>query len=412
MQDLPRVVVQVAERALRQGGRALLVGGSVRDWLLGRAIKDWDVEVYGIPEDHLPRLLRGLGRVNAVGKAFGVWKLHTGTLEVDVSLPRRDSKQGPGHRGIAVQGDPTMSPAEASRRRDLTVNAIMVDPLTSETLDPWGGVQDLHARILRPVDPQTFLEDPLRALRVVQFAARLDMRPTPALLDLCRQAALDELPAERIEGEWRKLLMQAARPSVGLGIARHTGVLARVFPEAAGSDTPLVDVALDRLGPLALDPPPRRYAVLLAAWLHAAPGSSVEATLDRLWLHTWDRYPLREQVVASLAHWQDAIDSDAALRHLSTHAEAQATLTLRWALTGSPEALQALERAQQLGVAHAPPAPLLQGRDLLELGLTPGPRIGKLLELLYRRQLDGTDTTTEQAREAARSLLSDPEGRR
>ncbi|MDX1579118.1 MAG: hypothetical protein R3266_11560, partial [Gemmatimonadota bacterium] len=160
------------------GGRAWLVGGCVRDALLGEAVTDFDVEVYRIPEDDLEVLLSALGPVNAVGKSFGVFKLGADE-DIDVSLPRRDSNAGPGHRGIHVEGDPWMTPREAARRRDLTVNAILMDPRTGELLDPWNGRADLDACLLRPVDRHTFLEDPLRALRAVQFAARLIFDPAP-----------------------------------------------------------------------------------------------------------------------------------------------------------------------------------------------------------------------------------------
>ena len=112
-----------------------MVGGSVRDHLLGRHVKDWDVEVFGLSAKDLERALRRVGRVNAVGKSFGVFKMHHEALgEVDVSIPRRDSNTGPGHRGIAVEGDPDMSTTEAARRRDLTINAISYDLVPFRTI--------------------------------------------------------------------------------------------------------------------------------------------------------------------------------------------------------------------------------------------------------------------------------------
>ncbi len=171
------------------------------------------MEVFGLPEDDLERLLRRLGRIDAVGRSFGVYKLRPrgwqDGREIDVAIPRRDSKIGPGHRGIDVVGDPDMSIREAARRRDLTVNAILWDIVADELIDPWNGLSDLRDRVLRAVDEQTFLEDPLRALRVVQFAARLSFAPTERLLQICRSAALDELPAERVRSEWEKLLFKS-----------------------------------------------------------------------------------------------------------------------------------------------------------------------------------------------------------
>ena len=149
-------VVRLALAVRKAGGRALLVGGWVRDRALGIQSKDLDVEVHSLDEDRLAEILRRMGRVNVVGRSFGVYKLTVGAHTLDVSLPRRDSKVGPGHRGIAISGDPHMGIVEAARRRDLTVNAMLYDPLTGETLDPHGGLVDLAARRLREVDCARF----------------------------------------------------------------------------------------------------------------------------------------------------------------------------------------------------------------------------------------------------------------
>lgn len=401
--EIPALLTELANRCRAAGGRALLVGGGVRDWLLGMQPVDWDVEVFGLAEDRLREVLDSLGRVDAVGRSFGVYKLHRGPLELDVSLPRRDSKVGAGHRGIAVQGDPTMTPAEAARRRDLTINALMLDPLTGDVIDPWGGRDDVAAGRLRAVDPDTFLEDPLRALRVVQFAARFGFDVVPELEALCRSAALDELPAERVQGEWLKLLLKGRRPSAGLGVARRTAILTRVFPEAAAVDRPEVDAALDRLAAGARDaasPEGRRLALMLAAWLHGGDAATVEATLDRLWLHRWKGYALRDRTVAAVANGGATPDDDAALRRLATQAEPELVLLVAWATTGDDAALRRLERARDLGVAHEPPEPLLRGRHLKALGVPPGPAMGRLLEHVYALQLDGAVTDFDGAREA------------
>ena len=170
-------------RAVRDaGGRALIVGGWVRDKLLGRDAKDIDLEVYGLSADRLKDVLAAFGSVNTVGESFTVYKV----ADLDVSLPRRESKVGRGHRGFEVTGDPHLSVEEAARRRDFTINAIAWDPLTGEYLDPHDGRADLERRVLRAVDVRTFGEDSLRVLRAVQFAARFDCTLDPATFDLCR----------------------------------------------------------------------------------------------------------------------------------------------------------------------------------------------------------------------------------
>jgi tRNA nucleotidyltransferase (CCA-adding enzyme) len=228
--------------------RALLVGGFLRDQYLGRGTLDADVEVFGVSADQLETLVERLfpGLVNTVGRSFGVLKIHLQPgMDVDVSLPRTDSKIGAGHRGFAVAGDPFLSFPEASRRRDFTVNALGYDPLTGELLDPHGGLQDVLDRRLRAVDVHTFPDDPLRVWRAFQFAARLEFTldaTTRALLSsMVRQGSLSELSKERVTDEIRKLL-GALRPSIGLGLARATGALAASFPE------------LDALGAIPQDP--------------------------------------------------------------------------------------------------------------------------------------------------------------
>ena len=220
--------VEVARAVRDAGGRALVVGGWVRDHLLGARSKDVDIEVSGLAVDRLESVLAGFGNVHAVGRAFGVFRV--GGIDVDFSLPRRDSKRGPGHRGFDVTPDPSLDFVEATRRRDLTVNSIGIDPLTGEVLDPHGGRRDLERRVLRATDPERFPEDPLRGLRVAQLAARLEMEPDEELVALCRTLDLGELSGERVFDELAKLLLRAARPSIGFRFLEDTGQL-RFFPE-------------------------------------------------------------------------------------------------------------------------------------------------------------------------------------
>ena len=187
------LALAVARAARDRGGRALVVGGFVRDRLLNRPSKDLDLEVFGVAEDALPAMLGAIGRVEPVGRAFPVYKLGP----IDVALPRRESKSGRGHTAFTVQGDPDMSFEDAARRRDFTINAISWDPLTDEYLDPFQGRRDLDARRLRVVDPRTFGDDSLRVLRALQFAARFESTLDDDARGICRAIALDDLPAER-----------------------------------------------------------------------------------------------------------------------------------------------------------------------------------------------------------------------
>ena len=229
------VVLRAIEAAK---GRGLLVGGWIRDQLLGNPSKDYDIEVYGLPIVELEALLDGFGEVIAIGRAFGV--LRVKGLDIDFSIPRRDSKVGRGHRGFIVDLDPTLDFATAARRRDLTVNSMAYDPLAQEILDAHGGLQDLEERALRATDPATFPEDSLRGLRVAQFFARFEMEPDAELRRLCSALDLSDLPGERLYEEIKKLLLKSRRPSIGFEFLRETGLLT-FFPELFA----MVDVPQD-----------------------------------------------------------------------------------------------------------------------------------------------------------------------
>ena len=235
---VPKSVLDIAQAIATAAGRALIVGGFVRDHLRGQAGKDIDVEVYGLALDDLHDLLARFGSVLTIGRSFGVLRIKG--LDVDFSLPRLDSKSGQGHRGFVVTTDPGLDFATASRRRDLTINSLGLDPLTRELFDPHGGQRDLALGILRATDPAHFNEDPLRGLRVAQFSARLEMQADAQLCALCAQLDLSELSPERVYEEVCKLMLKADRPSIGLAFLRHTN-LVRFFPELAA----LVDVKQD-----------------------------------------------------------------------------------------------------------------------------------------------------------------------
>jgi tRNA nucleotidyltransferase (CCA-adding enzyme) len=235
---MDRDIMEVVRALANAGARALLVGGYVRDGLLGIDSKDYDLEIYGLALENIEGVLAGFGEVIHVGRAFGV--LRVKGIDADFSLPRRDSKVATGHRGFRVEFDPGLDFQEASRRRDLTINSIGLDPLTEEILDPHGGRRDLERRVLRATDPSHFAEDALRGLRAAQLAARFEMTADDELVALCAQLDLSELAPERIFEEFRKLLLRGSKPSMGLALMHQANML-RFFPELAA----LVDVPQD-----------------------------------------------------------------------------------------------------------------------------------------------------------------------
>jgi len=442
----------IAQAVHAAGGRALVVGGWVRDRLMGRDTTDIDLEIFALPSDRVRRILDSFGKVETVGESFQVYKL--GPL--DVSLPRRDSKAGRGHKGFLVIGDPDMSIADAARRRDFTVNSISWDPLTGEYLDPFDGRGDISRRLLRVVDPATFPDDSLRVLRAVQFAARLQFTVDEATKTLCRAIALDDLPAERIWGEFEKLLF-AARPSIGFSVALDLGVVARLWPELnalVGCEQEhewhpegdvwvhtlqVVDEARTRLDGLSR---PEQIAVMLGAVCHdfGKPATTAfidgrirsmdheeqgvapaAAFLDRLNVHSFDGYDVRKQVLGMTAQhlkpgsWYKVRDEvrDGAFRRLAQKVDLE--LLARVAKSDcegrKPGRFDCsamdwfLERARRLGVEHRPPPPILLGRHVVALGVPPGPRVGEIVKAVYEKQMDGTVTNLDEAVAAARTLL-------
>ena len=447
--------VAIAGAVRDAGGRALIVGGWVRDRLLlggGHHADNIDLEVFGLPADRLRPLLEAFGRVEAVGESFQVYKIG----DLDVSLPRRDSKAGRGHRGFVVTGDPEMSIEEAARRRDFTLNAISHDPLTGEYFDPFDGRRDLDRRILRMVDPGTFADDSLRVLRAMQFAARFDFTLDEATAVLCRRIALDDLPSERIWGEFEKLLF-APRPSIGFALALDLGVVATLFPElqalAGCPQEPewhpegdvwvhtlqVIDQARMRIDDLER---PQQIAVMLGAVCHDVGKPATTALidgrirsmdheeqgvppaaslLDRLNVRSIDGYDVRRQVLGITAQhlkpgsWYKVRDEvgDGAFRRLAQKVDLE--LLARVAKSDcegrKPGQFDCtamdwfLERARRLGVEHRAPEPLLLGRHLLAIGMQPGPRVGAILKAVYEQQMDDQVTSLEEAIEAARQLI-------
>jgi len=428
-------------------GRARLVGGGVRDWLLGLPAKDFDLEVAGTDFEDLHRVLAPFGATDIVGRSFGVIKVRgRDGAEYDFSLPRRESKTGAGHRGFAVRPDPSLGHTDAAARRDFTVNAIALDPFTGEVIDPFGGRQDLAAGVLRHTSA-AFADDPLRVLRAFQLAGRFGFRLAPETAAVCRAMAgtYPELPVERVWAEWDKWAVKSVRPSLGLQALEDSGWLGH-FPEVAAlRGTPqepewhpegdvLTHTAhcLDALVTLpgwAAAPPARRRLLTFAVLAHdfgkpatteqadrrgalrwvspgheAAGGPLAEAFLRRIGAPLDLDAPVGALVVHHLAHHhgREGDFSDTQVRRLARRL-APATIgdlavVMAADAMGRPPLpsadiialiarLQA--RAADLEVQAAAPRPILLGRHLIALGRAPGPAFGPILDAAFEAQLDG-----------------------
>ncbi len=457
----PENVRNLAECVESSGGRAMLVGGCVRDALMGVEPKDWDVEVYGIAPEKLREILESFGQVNVVGEAFTVYKLGN---DLDVSLPRRDRKVGHGHRGFVVEGDPEMSFEEACSRRDFAVNAILKDPLTGEIVDPFDGRADIERKLLRHVSAATFAEDSLRVLRAAQFAARLEFDIAPETVELCRAIDVTDLPKERIWGEIEKLLLKARKPSIGLKWLYDLRVVDQIFPEmealvgvpqeAEWHPEGNVDVhtlmVVDEARKLIDDLPyERQVAVMIGAlahdfgkpattefmdgrWRsHSHDEAGVEPTLaflDTLGIFTLNGFDVRNQIVQLVRYHLKPGEyykakspvGDGAFRRLARKVEPDLLYRVAKAdsLGRNPDWLPKekwfgseaqewfIEKVRALQIERKAPEPILMGRHLIEMGMSPSPEFKKVIDAVYEMQLDGKITSLEEAILEARKVLA------
>ena len=421
---------------------AYLVGGCVRDALLGLPGKDFDVEVYGVDPPTLVAALAQWGRVDTVGQSFGVIKLTTPDGEThDFSLPRRDSKVGSGHRGFEIRCDPSLRPEEAAARRDYTINALMFDYRRKRLLDFTGGLDDLRSGTLRHVGP-AFSEDPLRVLRGMQFAARFRLVPAPQTIEVARSIrdSFPELAVERVREEWFKWAARGRSPSAGLRFLAETGWLGH-FPELEAMrgvpqdpewhpegdvfvHTGHVCDALAQQAEWQAADEETRIVLMLAALLHDVAKPSTTETVEREGRarvvspgHDNAARPLVESFLARLgcphaiakrvpplvanhmAHLQPL--SDRSIRRLAKRLEPETIEHLFRLIaadysgrpprpaTVSPSAIALREKASELSLAESPPQPILLGRHLLAHGVSPGKAMGEILDAAFEAQLDG-----------------------
>jgi tRNA nucleotidyltransferase (CCA-adding enzyme) len=422
--------------------RAYVVGGCVRDWHLGLPVKDYDIEVFGVSYEQLEKALASWGRADVVGRSFGVVKLRTPSgLEVDFSIPRRDSKVAPGHQGFAITFEPDISPREAAARRDFTINSLMFDPRDNQVLDFFGGLEDLRRRILRHTS-QAFSEDPLRVLRGLQFAGRFRLRPAPETVEICRQikGTHSELAVERIREEWFKWAEKSQEPSLGLRFLDASGWLENYPGLAALRGVPQDpewhpegDVfthtccccdALVSLRDWQEAEIESKIVYMLAVLTHdfGKPAVTHQAVKDgRLRLVSPGHEAAGNPVVMAflrqidappaiinriiplvenhLAHLQTI--TDRGVRRLAKRLEPENLHGLFLVIMADslgrpphppemPEGLRVLQaKAVELSVKTCAPKPVLMGRHLLAIGFTPGKIIGEILAAAYEAQLEG-----------------------
>ena len=413
--ELPGRLLRIVRDIRDAGGRAFLVGGWVRDALLGKNCRDYDIEVYDIGQEELVPILKNYGKTNLVGKAFGVIHLAMKGESLDFSFPRTESKVGYGHRGFVVHTDEKLSFREAALRRDFTINAMGMELPDLTLCDPYGGIDDLKAHVLRHVGP-AFAEDSLRILRGVQFASRFECTLAPETAELCRTLSLADLSVERLFEEFKKWLLKPGRPSMGLRAFLDIG-LEGFFPEVvplAGSWEALGRLLDNMAGARAAasvgEPPALgddesselAFAALLSGnALGKASGGAggVKSVAEKFLARITNEIHLLKKVPELLSCYGgldfEKVPSAPELRRLAVRLGGLKLLCLLVQSTpapvaGNPGFAAALQdAAREIGVYDAAPQPYLTGKMLLDMGMKPGKHMGDIIKRSFELQLDG-----------------------
>lgn len=440
MISLPPELHPILEQLNAHHITPIVVGGYVRDALLNLHSKDIDIELYNLPSlEELEQILKPFGKLNLVGKSFGVIKLRIKELEIDFSPPRTESKHTAGHKGFEMSFDCVLDFQTASRRRDFTINAIGYNTLTKTLLDPYGGCDDLRDKRLMCVDEKTFIEDPLRPLRAIQFAARFDLTCDPVLLALCKEmissGALEELPKERIFEEFKKLFLLSPKPSIGMELLRKMGALPFFSPLDLFEHTPQDRLShpegnvwihtlmtLDVMATLRTGNPKHDLTRMFVMLLHdcakpittiitngeinAPKHAKAGVEVAKIFLEKiTNEHALKEDVLPLIRYHgkvRKLYENNASIPdilHLSTRVSIEELILVSKAdflgrafSSGRPTCFTAGEwlysQAKELGVLRSPPKPLIMGRDLIALGLTPSKAFKLILENSYKAQLN------------------------
>ena len=442
----------IIEDVKQAGGSAFMVGGCVRDAIMGIPCKDIDIEVFGISLDTLHDILERHGKASLVGESFGVIKFVDNNGEdFDFSIPRKENNVGLGHKDFDIELCPDITLEEAASRRDFTINTVMKD-FDGNVIDNFGGVSDLLNGRLE-VTSERFSEDPLRVLRGMQFCSRFMLQPTEHTIEVCKNmGGFDSISPSRLFSEFTKLLLKGKDIGLGLEFLRSTGWI-KHFPALDNlvgleqekewhpegdvfTHTKLVCNAMveicDREGVTGDD----KLVLMLAALLHdvgkacttevvngkITSKGHAEAGVDiaREFLDSiLCPHDIRDRVLPLVQEHMWSVPKPtlknvgklsnrlgkATIPELLHVMEADMSGRTSLPKSKSENHNKVLELASELGVMDGTPKPLVMGRHLVEF-MKPGPAMGKLLQELFKRQLDREFTTVEEGVKLAMMLSS------
>jgi len=394
--------LKVIFKKLKSSGiRAVITGGFIRDFLLSIDSKDIDIEVYGISSfAKLEDILGEFGDVNSVGKSFGVCKLQFEEYELDFSFPRVDSKTGEGHRGFEVEVNPDLDFKTASRRRDFTINAIGYDLIKKEILDPYNGIDDLNNKVLKAVDKDSFIEDPLRVLRAAQFCARFNLKIEESLFSLCRemvkQNMLYELPKERLYEELKKLLLMSKKPSIGFKLLKDFG-----------TDIYTKNISVtDEISKQLTNNKQTNLVLMFAGLCY-----DYDSVKTRNFIYKITNEKKLLDRVLELISEHNEIDniyknkmSTYSLYKLAAKIKIDELLILSRAIYSAKHGSKVYEagvavykRAKELNILREKLPPLLRGEDILAYGIKPSPEFSIILYSAYEAQMKSEFNSHEMA---------------
>ncbi len=371
--------------------KPIIVGGFVRDSLLKIDSKDIDIELYGVSSfELLEDILKEFGSVNSVGKSFGVCKLSFDDLDLDFSLPRLDSKVDSGHRGFDVRTNSSLDFKTAANRRDFTINAIGYDVIEKKLLDPYGGIEDLKNRALHVVNTDTFIEDPLRVLRAVQFCARFNLNPSKAFLKISKKmindSLLNELPKERIFDEIKKLLLKSSTPSIGFKLLKEIGALKYFLELSYLSSQKWSHTlnALDEISRYKSADMKMNLTLMLSLTCSELDRQSSLSFLARL----SNEKDLINRVLSICDSALDLNINNYELYTIAQKVTLEEVLIYHLALFPQNKKYyqEIKERAIKLNILDKKLPPLLQGRDLIKLGFKASPEFSTILHKAYEAQ--------------------------
>lgn len=440
IQDVMKLMTQ------KHNVNPLFVGGCVRDKIMGIEPKDFDIEVHGCSLNRLAEIVREYAdghEVNMVGVSFGVIKAKIGGADFDFSVPRRDNKVGSGHKGFEVEYDESMSIEEAAARRDFTMNALAA---TSDwhIINMFGGIEDIENKILRATS-EKFSEDPLRVLRGMQFAARFDMTveaKTANMAWLLRHEYYS-LAVERVWGEWEKWAEKGVKPSQGIKFLASCGWLANfkeikdmvgvpqdsewhpegdVFQHTLHCIDAAAEIA-ERDGLNKKD----RVELIFATLCHdfgkvfttqftngrwrapghdeagAAPTASFIESIGGTESFIEQVVPLVKMHMRHIGFSGSKsqvrrIACNVNIKQLARVVESDHSGRPPLAAGLPKEMEHMLKVAQEVNVEDGKPEPILMGRHLIEMGMTPNKEFGKILKDAFEAQLDGVFVDVDGAK--------------